>query len=97
MTEDFIAGAAKEKPVALISEGTRVSDSKGGKESTEEDVFVATRELLKTAKNLVFSSFRGNDVDRIVSFDKACKAAGRTLVVLRRSRSCWKSSRKTSI
>ena len=81
MTEDFIAGAAKEKPVALISEGTRVSDSKGGKESTEEDVFVATRDLLKTAKNLVFSSFRGNDVDRIVSFDKACKAAGRTLVV----------------
>ena len=81
MTEDFIAGAAKEKPVALISEGTRVSDSKGGKESTEEDVFVATRDLLKTAKHLVFSSFRGNDVDRIVSFDKACKAAGRTLVV----------------
>ena len=44
MTEDFIAGAAKEKPVALISEGTRVSDSKQGQESTEEDVFVATRD-----------------------------------------------------
>ncbi len=81
MTEDFIAGAAKEKPVALVSEGTRVSDSGPGKESTEEDVFVAMQELLKGAGHLVFSSFRGNDVDRIVSFDRACKTAGRTLVV----------------
>jgi ribonuclease J len=81
MTEDFIAGAAKEKPVALISEGTRVSDSEQGQESTEEDVATATQDLLKTAEHLVFSSFRGNDVDRIVSFDKACKATGRKLVV----------------
>ena len=81
MTEDFIAGAAKEKPVALITEGTRVSDSKQGQESSESDVALATRDVLKTAKNLVFSSFRGNDIDRIVSFDKACKATGRKLVV----------------
>jgi ribonuclease J len=39
------------------------------------------RELLKGAGHLVFSSFRGNDVDRIVSFDRACKTAARTLVV----------------
>jgi ribonuclease J len=81
MTEDFVNVAAKEKPAALITEGTRVSDSKHGKERTESDVALATADVLKKAKNLVFSSFRGNDVDRIVSFDKACKAASRKLVV----------------
>jgi len=81
MTEDFISSAASENPVALITEGTRVSDSKQGKETSESHVASATSELLKATKNLVFSSFRGNDFDRISSFDQACRATGRKLVV----------------
>ncbi len=81
MTEDFITRAAKERPAVLITEGTRVSDSEQGPEHTESDVALSTLDLLRKTKNLVFSSFRGNDTDRIVSFHQACKASGRRLVV----------------
>ncbi len=81
MTEDFVEGAARSKPLALVTEGTRVSESKGLGEMSEAEVVKETVKVLRKTENLVFSSFRGNDVDRVVSLDKACKETGRTLVV----------------
>jgi len=37
--------------------------------------------LVKRTNHLVVSSFRGNDFDRVASFDKVCRKTGRTLVV----------------
>ena len=80
MTEDFTSKAAGVKPLLLLSEGTRVRhDDKLG--LGEAEVGEETTRILQKNGQLVFSSFRGNDVDRIMSFYAACESTGRRLVV----------------
>lgn len=81
MTHEFVETAATSKPEILLSEGTRVAPKKSDREMSEEQVVSETERLLSSNEGLVFSSFRGNDVDRISSFFKACEKAGRRLVV----------------
>lgn len=87
MTDEFVEEAAKSKPTYLITEGTRVSPKDDSKEQlTEKQVFQKTTNLLESnKKKLVFSTFRGNDIDRINSFHAACKKTGRTLIVSMKS------------
>jgi len=47
----------------------------------EAKVAEETAKLLEANPHLVFSSFRGNDVDRVLSFYSACQTTGRRLVV----------------
>ncbi len=81
MTDDFIAEAAKDRPAVLITEGTRVSPGGRKRETGEREVAAETAKILKANEHLVFSSFRGNDIDRVVSFYGACESTGRRLVV----------------
>jgi ribonuclease J len=81
MTDDFIREAAASKPVALVTEGTRVGAATGKREMGESAVAEETTRVLRESERLVFSSFRGNDVDRVVTFHRACEATGRRLVV----------------
>ena len=48
---------------------------------SEEAVQTEATRMVKGTKSLVFSTFRGNDVDRINTFYQACLASGRRLVV----------------
>ncbi|HEV2138287.1 MAG TPA: MBL fold metallo-hydrolase [Nitrososphaerales archaeon] len=81
MTEDFVQVAKREKPILLISEGTRVSpdDVKGG--LSERAVLEEASRVVKGTKGLVFSTFRGNDVDRINTFHEAAIGSGRRMVI----------------
>ncbi len=81
MTEDFVRGAAAARPIALVTEGTRVSNRVHKKEVSEAEVESETEAILAKSRGLIFSSFRGNDVDRILSFYRACQKTGRRLVV----------------
>lgn len=81
MTEDLVTAASAARPLALISEGTRVKEGDAKKEMGEKGVVLETQKLLSKNGGLVFSSFRGNDVDRVTSFLKACEGSGRRLVV----------------
>jgi ribonuclease J len=82
MTQDFIAEASNAKPIALITEGTRVSDDDHKQELSEAEVVREAVVVLRHAKKrFVFSSFRGNDIDRVMSFYRACEEMGRSLVV----------------
>lgn len=81
MTQDFIEAAAKSRPNLLISEGTRVGETGTRREMGEKEVISETQVLLSKNERLVFSSFRGNDIDRVSSFFKACERTGRRLVV----------------
>ncbi|MDG6909886.1 MAG: MBL fold metallo-hydrolase [Nitrososphaerota archaeon] len=81
MTTDFIEAAAKEEPDLLLTEGTRVGHGDGRANVTEEEVLGEADRMVKGTKGLVFSSFRGNDVDRVNTFYEASKRAGRRLVV----------------
>ena len=80
MTRDFIRAARKERPRILLTEGTRVG-GEDGPNMTEDAVLNEARRLVKGTKALVFSTFRGNDVDRVNTFFEACRASGRRLVV----------------
>ncbi len=81
MTEEFVELASAAQPTVLLSEGTRVADDADGTELKESDVALQTQKLLSRNGHLVFSSFRGNDLDRVSSFFDACEKAGRRLVV----------------
>jgi ribonuclease J len=81
MTHDLIERAAQARPKMLLTEGTRVRKEESKAEIGEPEVAERTSRLLARSDRLAFSSFRGNDVDRIVSFHEACKANGRRLVV----------------
>ena len=81
MTRDFISAAAGAKPVVLITEGTRVAQADPKRDFSEAEVETETASILERSRHLVFSSFRGNDVDRILSFYRACSRSERRLVV----------------
>lgn len=81
MTEEFIARAAAEKPVAMICEGTRVSDSDQRENMSEGDVGRRALELVSSSRKLAVVSFYPKDVDRIRTFRDVARATGRKFVV----------------
>ncbi|MDE1858469.1 MAG: MBL fold metallo-hydrolase [Thaumarchaeota archaeon] len=81
MTTDFVRAARKERPELLLTEGTRVGHGDGRANMTEKVVLEEARRVVKGTRALVFSSFRGNDVDRVNTFFDACQNSGRRLVV----------------
>jgi ribonuclease J len=81
MTNDFVRVAGDSKPSLLLTEGTRVAAEGSGKNMSEGAVLRETARLVGRSKGLVFSTFRGNDIDRVNTFDEASRAAGRRLVV----------------
>lgn len=81
MTEDFAEAARRERPEMLLTEGTRVGHGDGRENMSEKAVLDEARRLVDGTKALVFSSFRGNDVDRINTFFDACQNSGRRLVI----------------
>ncbi|MDA4136567.1 MAG: MBL fold metallo-hydrolase [Thaumarchaeota archaeon] len=81
MTDDFIERAAAASPAILVTEGTRVKEGDPKAEIGEREVAERASRLLSKSKRLAFSSFRGNDLDRVASFHEACQTNGRRLVV----------------
>ena len=55
MTRDFIEKAKEVKPIAFISEGTRIADE--GKEKSEELVHKESRKIVSETDRLVLADF----------------------------------------
>ncbi len=81
MTDDLIEAGRDSKPALLITEGTRVSPEDNKSSFSEKSVAAETVRAIKGNRKLVFSSFRGNDVDRVNTFFEAAEKSGRRLVV----------------
>ena len=81
MTRDFIQSAKEARPRVLLTEGTRVREHDEGRNVSEKAVLDEACRLVGSTKNLVFSTFRGNDIDRINTFHEAAAKSGRRLVV----------------
>ena len=79
MTRDFIERAKEVKPIALISEGTRVKDPE--KEESEQIVYQESSKTVSETDNLVFADFNFKDVDRLMTFFNIAKETGRKFVV----------------
>ena len=81
MTEDFVKAARDSRPALLLTEGTRVRRDDTKTNTSEESVLREARRVVKANDKLVFSTFRGNDTDRINTFNGAAHSSGRRLVV----------------
>jgi ribonuclease J len=81
MTEEFKRRAAAEKPIAMICEGTRVSEHDPREEITEKGVEEKARRLISGCKSVAVVSFYPKDVDRMRTFRDVARSTGRKFVV----------------
>ena len=79
MTEEFIKESKASKPVALICEGTRITDEPTNE--SEELVYKESNKLVSKTNNLIFADFNFKDIDRVRTFYNVAKENGRKLVV----------------
>jgi len=79
MTREFIERAKEVKPIALISEGTRIADKET--EESEQLVYQQSSKIVSETNNLVFADFNFKDVDRFMTFFNIAKETGRKFVV----------------
>ena len=78
MTDDFEAAAKKARPIALITEGTRVAPSENRQQFSEAEVRKRAPEQVRDAKDkLVLVTFYPRDVDRIKTFHAVAAEAKR--------------------
>lgn len=78
MTHEFVKKAGAAEPVALITEGTKIT---GASISSEASVVDDIAMIASKRKGLVAASFSDRDVDRIRSMYNAAKKTGRRLAV----------------
>ena len=81
MTEEFARLAAKERPVAFLCEGTRVSESDPREGLSENDVRARAQKLISGSSKLAIVSFYPKDVDRMRTFRDVARATNRKFVV----------------
>lgn len=79
MTRDFVQRAKEVKPIALITEGTRIADKE--KEESEKLVYDQSKKTASESDNLVFADFNFKDVDRLMTFYNIAKETDRKFVV----------------
>ncbi len=80
MTHEFVEKAAKEKPLALVIEGTRIaSDSEHN--YTEAEVEAKVSQIVKDSKGIVFVYFSMSNVDRFLSVYHAAVKNKRKIIV----------------
>jgi len=81
MTKEFVRRAVEARPIALISEGTRVTDDDPREGLSERDVEERAKMLLAKSRRLGIVSFYPKDVDRMRTFRDVARATGRKFVV----------------
>ncbi len=79
LTKDFIKKAKEERPIAMITEGTRVDSGKT--DESEDKVFDKSKKKLEKNKNLSIVDFNFKDVDRFTTFYNIAKSLNRKLVI----------------
>jgi ribonuclease J len=79
MTDDFIDASRQAKPIAMITEGTRINKKKT-KES-EKKIYHDSKRKIQQCKTLSFVDFNFKDVDRFTTFYKIAKDLGKILVI----------------
>jgi len=79
MTNDFVAAAQQAKPIAMISEGTRI-DKKKTNES-EQKISHDSKKKIQRCSTLSIVDFNFKDVDRFTTFYTIAKDLGKILVI----------------
>jgi len=79
MTEEFVKKATEAKPIALLCEGTRITDPET--DESEQKVFDDCNAHVKSNKGLVLADFNFKDMDRLRTFYNVAKENDRKFVV----------------
>ena len=79
MTDDFIDVAKEAKPIAMVTEGTRVDQEKT--DESEQKVYQKSKEELSNCKKLSIVDFNFKDVDRFTTFYKVAEDLDKKLVI----------------
>lgn len=79
LTLDFIERAKEEKPIAMITEGTRIDERKG--EESEEKVYVKAKKELEESSGISIVDFNFKDVDRFKTFYRISEELDKFLVI----------------
>jgi len=79
MTDDFVKASKEVKPVAMITEGTRIDVEKS--DESEQKVYTESKNEILRNKKLSIVDFNFKDVDRFNTFYKMAKDLGKKLVI----------------
>jgi ribonuclease J len=79
MTDDFVTAAQQAKPIAMVTEGTRI-DKKKTNES-EQKIYHDSKQKIRKQNSLSIVDFNFKDVDRFTTFYKIAKDLGKILVI----------------
>jgi len=79
MTDDFIKVSKEAKPIAIITEGTRIDLKKT--DESEQKVYNDSKKELLNNKNLSIVDFNFKDIDRFTTFYKMAKDLNKKLVI----------------
>ena len=79
MTDDFIEIAQEAKPIAMITEGTRINKKKTNE--SEKKIFQDSKRKIQRCKTLSIVDFNFKDVDRFTTFYNIAKTLGKILVI----------------
>jgi len=79
MTNDFITTAQHTKPIAMITEGTRINKKKT--DESEQKIYAESRQKIMKNQTLTIVDFNFKDVDRFTTFFRIAKDLGKTLVI----------------
>ncbi len=79
MTHDFVKKAQDAKPDVMITEGTRIGSKKDDR--TEEAVYAESSKIAKQTQGMVLADFNFKDVDRLRTFYRIAKEAGKKMVI----------------
>ena len=79
MTDDFIRSSKESKPIAMITEGTRIDTDKT--DESEHKVYSESKKEIESNKKLSIVDFNFKDVDRFTTFYKIAKDLNKKLVI----------------
>ncbi len=79
LTLDFVERAKESKPIAIITEGTRIDVRDDN--STEQTVYNTAKRIVNNSKGLVIADFNFKDVDRFKTFYRIAMESNRILVI----------------
>jgi ribonuclease J len=79
MTDEFAAAAQEAKPLAMITEGTRINKKKT--DESEQKIFNDSKGKIRQHNALTIVDFNFKDVDRFTTFFYIAKDLGKTLVI----------------
>ncbi len=81
MTDDFLQAATEARPIALITEGTRMEPEEKRRNYSEDEVFRGAVDIIRKADDrLVVATFYPRDIDRMRTFYMASLEAGREFI-----------------